>query len=324
MKKELILSILLFFTMLLVGCETVSSHSRYTRYGDTVYFGTYPQGEVTDTALISTLSTKAGTLPTEEDSYNWISYGYYIEGYVSNYMWYVDLEENDEKYRGVYFSSYRPRYIFSHSSADDSNQDENGYYTNTVYWFKYEPIKWQIFEEGNGKAFLLADLALDSQEYCALPTRARDEKTIYANNYEYSTIRKWLNETFYNTAFSKLEKKIILTTLVDNSLPSTGDSNNDYVCNNTKDKIFLLSYQEATVYYLTSDDSRIRNSTDYAKSQGCSPYSKKSSWWLRSPFNSGRNGAHYISSYGLVSDSLYSSDAFMTYIGVVPALRIIL
>lgn len=291
-----------------------------------IYFGTYPQSKVSDTTLISTLSTKAGALPTEYDSYNWTSYGYYISGSVSNYMWYIDINYNNEKYRGVYFTSYRPYWTAGSSSTSNSHQDDNGYSTSTVYWFKYETIKWLILEESSGKAFLLADIALDSQEYYVSDSnRTIDGNT--ANNYEYSTIRKWLNETFYNTTFSELEKEIILTTKVDNSLLSTGDSTNNYICNDTNDKIFLLSKKEVRTYF-TTDALRIKQSTDYAKSQGCYSYSKtsssylgNSSWCLRSPDYSISDNAGIVYYDGIITN-LYN--VLDTDGGVVPALWITL
>ncbi len=278
-----------------------------------IYFGSYPQSEVTDSSLKTILSNLSGTLPTSSNNYNWSSYGYYISGNKSNYMWYIDINYNNEKYRGVYFTSYRPTWITNSSSTNYSFQDDNGYYTSTVYWFKYEPIKWQILTKSNGKAFLLADIALDSQEYYVSRS---------SNNYAYSTIRTWLNETFYNTAFNELEKGIILTTTVDNSASSTGYSSNSYACNDTKDKVFLLSYKEVTTY-LTSNTLRIRKTTDYAKSQGCysstdSSYLGNTSWWFRSP---SKYYSYYARNFNY-DGYIYYNYVPITYYGVVPALWI--
>lgn len=300
----------------------------YTKDGATIYFGSYPQSMVSDSALISTLNGLAGTLPTSSNSRLWTSYGYYISGSVSNYMWYIDIENDGERYRGVYFTNYRPYYTTYSSWSGNSYQDDNVYSTNTVYWFKYEPIKWQILEEKDGKAFLLCDIAIDSQNYYISSngnTRTIDGKTVYENNYMYSTIRSWLNDTFYNTAFSELQKELIQTTLVDNSASSTGYSSNSYACTNTNDKIFLLSYKEVTSYGLT-DSSRVRKSTDYAKSQGCwastsSGYVGNCWWWLRSPYSRNSRYARSIDYYGYV---YCSNSVDSAYYGVVPALWIAL
>ena len=312
-----------------------TSTEPYTRDGDKITFGSYPQSEVTDTTLISTLNTKAGTLPTSSDLQAWTSYGYYISGNVSNFMWYIDVEEGGEKYRGVYFTSYRPYYTTHSSSASNSYQDNNGYTTRTVYWFKYEPISWTILSENttDGTALILCDMIIDSQEYYITDsgTRTIDGKTVYPNNYAHSTIRKWLNETFYNTAFSELQQQIILTTTVDNSAASTGYSSNSYVCENTQDKVFLLSYQDVinsnygfSSDYSEYDTARQKKTTDYAQAQGAytstsTDYVGNGCWWLRSP--------SYYSSYyarGVDSDGDANGDGSVNFtgLGVVPALQI--
>ena len=80
---------------------------------------------------------------------------------------------------------------------------------------------------------MLCDMIIDSQQF-----------DISKNNYEESTIRKWLNQTFYNTAFNEIQKQSIFTTTVDNRAVSTGYSSNQYVCLNTKDKIFEIKRYE--------------------------------------------------------------------------------
>lgn len=301
------------------GCCTVCSTEVYKRDGDTIYFGTYPQTEVTNSTLKSTLNSLAGTKPTSSNSYNWTSYGYYISGSVSNYMWYVDVENDGEMYRGVYFTSYRPYYCSASSSTGNTNQDDNGYTTSNIYWFKYEPISWTILNESNGTALILCDMIIDSQQF--------DYDGSYYNDYAESTIRKWLNETFYNTAFNDLQKEIILTTTVDNSVASTGDSSNPYACEDTEDKVFLLSYKELTTY-LTTTASRMKKTTDYAKSQGActstsSSYLGNGYWWLRSPINYFSNYARYVYYDGNVNYSYYYYDyVYSTSRGVVPTLQI--
>ncbi|MCF0113210.1 MAG: InlB B-repeat-containing protein, partial [Bacilli bacterium] len=110
-----------------------------TAFEKNPYFGSYPQTEVTDSGLIAALNSAAGTLPTAGNATvgNWTSYNYYIFSSVSHFMWHADIEHADgNKYRGVYFTSYRPYYTTYSSSASNSYQDDNGYNTNTVYWFK--------------------------------------------------------------------------------------------------------------------------------------------------------------------------------------------
>ena len=289
--------------------------------GKTVQFGTYPQSEVTDPTLLSRLNAARGTLPTSENSQKWTDYGYYIKGSVSSYMWYIDVITATGKYRGVYFTSYRPYFTTTTSSTSDSYQGDNGYNTSSVYWFKYEPITWRVLDVQSNRAFLMADLVLDSQDYhYSSSDRTIGRSTVYANNYKKSHIRSWLNDNFYNTAFTAAEKARIQTTTVDNSASSTGYNPNQYACANTSDKVFLLSYAEATsaTYGLSTDASRQLKPSAYAQSQGVFTYSGNSIWWLRSPYHRYVYSARYVSD----DSSVYSRFINYTNNGVVPALWI--
>ena len=291
----------------------------YTREGERIYFGEYPQSEVTGAALKSTLNAKAGTLPTLSNMQAWTSYGYYDDGYVSNYMWYIDITEGGERYRGVYFYYCRPQSTDKVASVNNTNQYDNGYYTGTVYWFKYEPIAWTVLSEGDGKALILCDMIIDSREY--------DFDGAYSNNYAESTIRAWLNDTFYKTAFNDLQKGIILTTTVDNSEASAIYTPNPNTCEDTEDKIFLLSLSDMcnsaygfSTDPMASDAARKKSVTDYALAQGIRTYDGEiGAWWLRSPYFEDTENQCKVGTSG----NAYGLDyANRSDVGVVPALEI--
>lgn len=100
--------------------------------------------------------------------------------------------------------------------------------------------------------------------------------TNYANDYATSSIRKWLNEDFYNTAFTSAQKQNILPTTLDNKAYSADYSKYDSV--STTDNIFLLSHSEAKSI---DEDTRWAEGTDYAKVQGFDD----GFWHLRSAGN---------------------------------------
>lgn len=288
-----------------------------------IVFGHYPQSQVTDSTLITKLNNAAGKLPKPGHDELWTDYGYYLNGKVESYMWHIDLVVGSHKYRGVYFTSYRPSCNGCASPTSTSNQGDKGYNTNNVYWFIYEPITWRVLDIRADKALLLADLALDSQDYhySDFLTISKARSAFYANNYKKSHIRLWLNDHFYYTAFSHEEKARIQTTAVDNGLASTGYSSNRYVCGNIKDKVFLLSYDEATSarYGLGTTVSRQRSSSDYAKSQGISTEPNGYQyWWLRSPSDTIGFLTRSVCADGDVDDAtgVDCTD------GVVPALRV--
>ena len=140
-----------------------------------------------------------------------------------------------------------------------------------------------------------------------------------------------------NAAFTATAKNLIADTVVDNSAASTNpasnasewnDGTNDYACDNTSDKIFLLSEKEATAsdYGFTEYDqygegnSRIRVTTDYAKANYAYQYTTAGYggwWWLRSPYYSNSNYARYILRDG---DAGYNISVRNRGGGVVPAL----
>lgn len=242
------------------------------------------------------------------EGHDWTDYGYYSSGSVNSYMWYIDINNSGSLYRGVYFTSFRPNETYKERSIDNSYQDTNGYLNNSVHWFKYEPISWRVLDVEGGKAFLMADIVIDSQHFHTS-----------SNNYENSYIRSWLNNDFYDTAFNIEEKLNIEMTTVDNSLASTGRETNPYICNDTEDNVFLLSYVEANdeSYGLNTTASRLLGPSDYAKSQGVIMNENKSNWWLRTP--------HFSLAYSgfNVYEGMFNAD-FVDYtsIGVVPALWI--
>lgn len=299
--------------------------------GTVINFGSYPQSKVTDSATISSLDgvTK-----------NWKSYNYYSgtgdyeDGNMepSDYMKYADIKLGGEKYRAVTFSEYRPHNTGYNSSTSNSYQDDNGYYTGNTYYFKYEPLKWRILDAVTG--LVVCDSIIDSQAYNNYILRGVDacwgdsDKTHYANNWEYSSLRAWLNNEFYNTAFSKTQQDRIKELTQENK----SRHSSKYDSNSTSDKITLLSFGDAlnTSYgfsssYSTYDTARNRKGTDYAKCQGLDlrsdfddKYNGFSDWWLRTPGFYTNSPCFIIN--GRVSD--YGCDVNYTSKGVVPALNL--
>lgn len=310
--------------------KTVVKNPRITlkaSKGTTLQFGSYPQSEVKDEKLIFALNIAAGKLPSSAEANLWTGYGYFVNGSVSSYMWYIDLIVDGNKYRGVYFTNYRPSWILYSLPNQISFQYDNGYKVNNIYWFKYEPITWRVLDVQSDKAFLMADLILDSQNYhYSTSLRTVDGSTIFPNNYKESHIRSWLNDNFYNTAFNAEEKARIQTTTVDNSVVSTGYSSNRYACVDTEDKVFLLSYVEATsaAYGLDTNASKQVSPSAYAKSQGVYTYTNGFClWWLRSPESNVDFIASFVNLDGFVDDiDLFTDSVSLTSYGVVPALRI--
>ncbi|MCR5309063.1 MAG: DUF6273 domain-containing protein [Bacilli bacterium] len=260
---------------------------KYKKEGNKIYFGSYPQNHVTDQDKIALLNSKVTALSTSTSSNDWTTYEYFIEGNVESYTFYkdIDLDNNGSfDYRGVYFTKYRPKFYTQSSPEEkDAIQNDFGYKVKTVHWFSYDTIEWNVLKEENGKAFIVSNIVLDNQTY--YPTEEsnkfdHNQGNGFANNYELSNIRRYLNNNFYVTSFNSQEKEIVQTTNVDNSNKS--DVENPYVCSKTEDKIFLLSESEI-IDYLKTKEERIAKGSDYSKCQGLVGTDSTCYWWLRSP-----------------------------------------
>ena len=237
-----------------------------------IYFGEYPQTLKQDSVTI---------ISTTPDSN-----GYY-------------LGSDGERYAKVDAKPKSSPYYFS-----NKQQIVKG----TTYYFKVESIKWRILQVNGTEYKLVTELIIDNQKFhSSTDTRTIDGKTIYANNYEHSDIRKWLNEEFYNKAFTKELQAYINTTFVDNSLASTGNASNSYICNDTYDKVYLLSCKDVTneEYGFTNDVSRQKQLTDYAKALGCymdtdTEYYNNGGSWLRSPSIDDGGTARSVNNVGFI------------------------
>ena len=108
-----------------------------------------------------------------------------------------------------------------------------------------EPIEWKYVADRDGHKYLLSKYALDGKPY---------EDTNENIAWEGCKLRKWLNEDFYNEAFSAADKKKIVT--AHNEDPDSYELYKDWYqgpCgavggNATDDNVFLMSWTEARDY----------------------------------------------------------------------------
>lgn len=322
MKK--VISILLA-VLILTGTFSFAAGAENREY---VEFGSYPQSLVSDEKIISRL---------ESQKFSWTSYGYFSgngtlgSAKSGDYMRYADTVLDGVKYRAVVFDDYRPmRTHKTHSSK--SYQRNNGYVKGTVYWFKFEPLKWRILDKTSG--LMLCESIIDSQPFNnAVYKTGRDYYNDaagknYAHDYAASNLRKWLNEDFYNTAFSDSEKRKISSYKCEMQYYPHNKPHGEMT---VEDKVFMLSRTEATntkygfkrsMY--SADPARRGKGTDYARCQGLHVceigfgHLGNSCWWLRAPgFYSRRVNKIFYDGYCAV-DSYYMVE--LTDIGVRPCI----
>ncbi|MBR5347590.1 MAG: serine/threonine protein kinase, partial [Deltaproteobacteria bacterium] len=150
----------------------------------------------------------------------------------------------------VYFGSY-----------EQDNNTSNG----------KEDIEWLVLSKNGNKALIISKYALDCKQY---------NSSFSDVTWETSTLRKWLNGTFLDAAFSTKEQSRIVSSTV------TADQNPSYNTspgNNTTDKVFLLSITEVNRYF-SSDSARQCRGTAYCYARGAYKADNGNCWWwLRSP-----------------------------------------
>lgn len=154
-----------------------------------------------------------------------------------------------------------------------------------------EEIEWIVLAKEGNNILVISKYGLDSKTY--------NEHGDYHMTWENSTLRRWLNDTFLNNAFSGEEESLISMTKV------TADRNPEYDIdpgNDTEDKIFLLSITEAEKYF-ASCDARVCKATAYSSAQGAHSIDGIGTWWLRTPGSYGNSFAANIGRGGDIDKS---------------------
>ncbi len=161
---------------------------------------------------------------------------------------------------------------------------EFGHYRQTKAGNDATSVEWIVLELNQDEALLVSRYALDVQPY---------HETFMEVTWENSFLRKWLNSTFMNEAFSHTEQSVILEKWTDNGKDQAYQnyilSGNVTGGNETKDHVFLLSNQEVFKSYYNDGEWIKAKPTAYAQNktnrEGQRAYlvNGYGRWWLRSP-----------------------------------------
>lgn len=170
----------------------------------------------------------------------------------------------------LYFGRYPQREItdsFEKTKIIQNDMDKNGIisYDDELYYregnriFEYSPIQWQVMAVDKDRIYVLSSKILDNRQYHNL-----DSGVTWAG----CTLRTWLNNSFYNLAFSNSEKEnIIATHLINNNYKGISGGTDTY------DKVWLLSFAEYS-----------NKSCGIYKASGTNYSSNQSHYvWTRSP-----------------------------------------
>ncbi|MBO7515967.1 MAG: hypothetical protein J6T47_10130, partial [Lachnospiraceae bacterium] len=133
-----------------------------------------------------------------------------------------------------------------------------------------EAIEWLVLEKEDDRMFVISRYGLEMQLY---------HPELVDVTWEMCSLREWLNSSFYDTAFAAKEKRMVLRSVV------KAEKNPEYdtpAGNDTTDKVFLLSIDEANRYF-TDDSTRVLRGTPYCIAHAEKDYDGNCFWWLRSP-----------------------------------------
>lgn len=263
----------------------------YTREGNYIYFGEYPQ-------TIKSADVTVGDVADGD--------GYY-------------LGSDGERYAKVVADPYQRGYTFSDGSSVTDG---------VTYYFKVEPIRWRILSEDGESAFILADGILANKAYDADSNNYyNSDIRAWLNgeflNAAFGEVAQSLIETteVNNSASSTGNSsnkyacgntfdKVFLLSYREAINNSYGFSINSEA-KDTARRMTVSDYARSTGANMSGDDR----------------YFCCGDWWLRSPVSTLDYGVRTIGFDGYVdyfSHYGYPCQVYHDHIGVVPALNIIL
>lgn len=266
---------------------SVYANRDYTDW-DYVYFGSYPNTEITDASVIAAIEAaiQNSSVPKTSETDVWI---------------------NGVKYRRI-------------GKEDVNNENEFG--DGTYRYFKWERIKWKVLKNDGNTLMLIADKALDCQSDYNIKLGLREF------TWNSSSIRDWLNHDFYNAAFSQRERDAIQSQELKTGANPEYGTDGGYDTYDAVYLLTCEDTINEQYGYCNSADSksvsRLVGMTDFAHARGVYEEEPREGmyyngvhcdWWLRSPGKSNFELCR-VSNGGVK----YTSSAPINCVGVCPVI----
>jgi hypothetical protein len=308
-RKISLLSILSFSFISLASCKT---NGEYIKIEDkeefeTIEFGSFAQSVVTDKTIKDQLD-----LITEGQDELYFNTLKYIELDGENYVKGIVDPIINVFNRKANYAFYK----FDYTEDSNGNVPVN----NTYEYFKVEPIKF-IKRTYNEETLYISEDILFPMQYSANTASKyddEDKKVYYPNNYIKSDLRTYLNEDFYNMAFSDEEKVLINDHITKNDKASASPTAvSSYLPNkDCIDKVFIPSYDEMDKMF-KNNISRSANTSDYARCQGVSlDYSEtfygNANYYTRSAYQKKKDYVNFVNNSGTIIDGNFDHGKVQT------------
>lgn len=182
----------------------------------------------------------------------------------------ITAQAAENEGRIVYFGNYIQREVTDEeelevlrlSDKEGLFKDGKLYYQDVHYarkkdgtFYKDTPIAWRVLKDDGAYLTLLSDKVLESRAYGSY------------DGWTNSDIRKWLNEEFFQNAFTEEEQEqIAVTTLSSNRLVYMKPS----VLETTEDKVYLPQEKDVMVVDISCQKiSLAKNSFEYDGTAKC-------------------------------------------------------
>ena len=267
------------------GSET-KTEQVYTRSGNYIYFGEYPQTiKASNVSIIS-------TTPDAD--------GYY-------------LGSDGERYAKVVADPYNSGYTFSNNSSVTSGN---------TYYFKVEPIRWRILSESDGNAFILCDSIIANKAYDSSNNNYEDSDIrAWLNDEFYKTAFGELQQALIQT--TEVDNSVYSMGYSSNRYACANTFDKVFLLSYRE---VINSNYGFSSNNNELDEARRMLTSDYSRATGAgmdmsSSYYGNGWWWLRSPSHDYFLNACYVYSYGYAGyNYLVDYDNY----GVVPALNLTL
>ena len=169
--------------------------------------------------------------------YELANYYYNDRNYISAKKVYSRLGKYSDSIEKISLCDYYLELNTFYSKFQDLQKNDRvnlGMYTRKYSSSPFE-LEWVVLDRNNDQLLITTTTVLDRMIFS-------DAEYFADNNWEKSTIRKWLNEDFYNDCFNELEKKMITEKTVVTYKYGEKDIENNSI--KTQDKIFIMSYDE--------------------------------------------------------------------------------
>ena len=131
-----------------------------------------------------------------------------------------------------------------------------------------EDISWIILDDNGSERLLISKDVIYAMPF---DDNVDQDVNVFNQDWEKSSLRKWLNEDFFDVAFNEDEKQYVVSCLVNNK-QVFGINNSDEISkmgNDTFDKVYILSKDEIRKYLGFENEGRseeyLAKPSNYAK-----------------------------------------------------------